>query len=189
MKATLEGVGKAYNGVPVLRAVSAELTGHTVLMGPSGRGKTTLARLLLGLETPDCGKVTVDGRLAAVFQEDRLCGQLSAEENVALVLKRGADKQTVRAALEQLGLPGSEQKKPVRQLSGGQKRRVALARALLAPADGLVLDEPFKGLDETALQIAMAWTREKAQGRWLLLITHDPVQAAYFGGRLWQLGE
>ena len=187
MYAELTDVTKRYGGETVLEKVSRRLEGTTVLMGPSDRGKTTLARLLLGLEKPDEGRVTVTGRLAAVFQEDRLCPQLSAVANVALALP-GHDEQTARQALEELGLSGEDLTKPAALLSGGQQRRAALARAMLAPAEGVVLDEPFKGLDEDTAALAMAWTKRKADGRWLLLITHDPEQAAWFGGSLWRLG-
>ncbi len=187
MYAELTGVTKRYGGETVLNDLTRRLEGVTVLMGPSGRGKTTLARLLLGLEKPDGGRVTVTGRLAAVFQEDRLCPQLSAVANVALALP-GRGEAAARRALEELCLSGEDLTKPAALLSGGQQRRAALARAMLAPADGVVLDEPFKGLDECTAARAMAWTRQKAEGRWLLLITHDPEQAAVFGGTLWQLG-
>ena len=186
MYAELTGVTKRYGGETVLRDVTRRLEGTTVLMGPSGQGKTTLARLLLGLEKPDEGTVTVTGRLAAVFQEDRLCPQLSAVANVALALP-GKGEAAARRALEELGLAGEDLEKPAALLSGGQQRRAALARALLAPAEGVVLDEPFKGLDEATAARAMAWTRERTAGRWLLLITHDPAQAAFFGGALWRL--
>lgn len=188
MYAELTGVTKRYGGETVLDKVNRRLEGVTVLMGPSGRGKTTLARLLLGLEKPDEGRVTVSGRLAAVFQEDRLCPQLSAVANVALVLP-GRGEEAARRALEELGLSGEDLTKPAALLSGGQQRRAALARAMLAPAEGVVLDEPFKGLDEATAALAMDWTKRQAAGRWLLLITHDPEQAACFGGSLWQLGQ
>ncbi len=187
MKAELQNVTKCYGQTVVLENISKTLTGTTLLTGPSGRGKTTLARLLLGLEEPDGGTVKTDGRLSALFQEDRLCGQLSAVENVALVLGKRPDKAQVSRELSALGLGKEELQKPARLLSGGQKRRVSLARAMLAPADGVVLDEPFKGLDEAARKKAVLWTKQKAAGRWLLLITHDPRDLADFEGSLWQL--
>lgn len=189
MEVTLQNVYKRYGAAKVLQGVSARLSGCTVLMGPSGCGKTTLSRLILGLEKPDNGHIQAPGKLVAVFQEDRLCPQLSAVENVALVCGRAVEAAGVVRALKALGLEGESLQKPAAELSGGQKRRVALARALLAPADGVVLDEPFKGLDEAACLRAMEWTKRAAGGRWLLLITHDEAQARYFGGRLWRLGE
>ena len=85
-------------------------------------------------------------------------------------------------ALAALGLCEEDWSKPARQLSGGQARRVALARAVLAPAEGVILDEPFKGLDEETRQRAMDWVRRMLKGRWLLLITHDEQEAEAFGG-------
>ena len=187
MYAELTGVTKRYGGETVLESLTRRLEGVTALMGPSGRGKTTLARLLLGLEKPDSGRVAVTARPPTVFHYDRLPPQLNAVANVALALP-GHGEALARQALEELGLSDEDLDKPAAVLSGGQQRRVALARAMLAPADGVVLDEPFKGLDEATAARAMAWTRQKAAGRWLLLITHDPEQAAFFGGTLWQLG-
>ena len=181
MKAMLTHVSKQYQGVPVLRDVTLTLEGTTVLMAPSGRGKTTLARLLLGLEQPDEGRVECTGHLVAQFQEDRLCPQLSAVQNVALAAAQCSLDQIVQA-LQQLGLNQQDLHKQAAQLSGGQARRVALARALLAPGDGIILDEPFKGLDETTRQKAIRWVQDTLQGRWLLLITHDHQEAAAFGG-------
>lgn len=181
MYAELTDVTKRYGGETVLEKVSRRLEGTTVLMGPSGRGKTTLARLLLGLEQPDSGSLVADGRIVAQFQEDRLCGQLSAVGNVALCCPQ-LGREQIEAALEELGLCEEDWAKPARQLSGGQARRVALARALLAPAEGVILDEPFKGLDEETRQRAMDWVHRALNGRWLLLITHDEQEAGAFGG-------
>lgn len=181
MKAILKGVGKRYGDQWVLRDLDLTLEEVNVLMAPSGRGKTTLARLLLGLEQPDSGSLVADGRIVAQFQEDRLCGQLSAVGNVALCCPQ-LGREQIEAALEELGLCEEDWAKPARQLSGGQARRVALARALLAPAEGVILDEPFKGLDEETRQRAMDWVHRALNGRWLLLITHDEQEAGAFGG-------
>lgn len=181
MRAVLKNVNKSYGGQQVLRNLNLTMEGTNVLMAPSGQGKTTLARLLLGLETPDSGSVEVNGRIVAQFQEDRLCKQLSAVGNVALCCPQKSQEQ-IEAALTALNLTSADWNKPARQLSGGQARRVALARALLAPADGVILDEPFKGLDEATRQQAMDWVKQRMIGRWLLLITHDETEAVAFGG-------
>ena len=118
-----------------------------VLWAPSGWGKTTLLRVLMGLETPTSGSVQGVGRVSAVFQEDRLCPQLNAVQNVALVLP-GLEiqyKEQIETCFQQFGLDSTALVLPARKLSGGQKRRVALLRALLAPSDTLLLDEPFTG--------------------------------------------
>lgn len=182
MRAVLQHVSKRYQNQIVFDDLNLVLEGTTVLMAPSGYGKTTLSRLLLGLEQPDSGKITVDGRLVAVFQEDRLCSQLTAVQNITLV-STDVDKKQAQNALLSLGLTQAELKKPVRQLSGGQARRVALARALLASADGVLLDEPFKGLDQETRQKAIEWTKKQIGNRWLLLITHSAEEAKAFGGK------
>ncbi len=160
----------------------------TVLMGPSGSGKTTLANILLGLVPPDGGTVAgLDGaRLAAVFQEDRLCEGLTAPANVRLVLHDdGAHRRSrdaVRAELAAVGLTDEDLAKPVSQLSGGQRRRVAIVRAMMTEADLTVLDEPFKGLDEATKDRVLAYVRDRLAGRTALVITHDPAEAARFDG-------
>ena len=152
----LAGVSKAYGALRVLEDVTARFApGRThVLMGPSGAGKTTVLRLLAGLEDPDAGRVErpVGARLAMTFQEDRLLDGLTATANIRLPLEplRGArlerELARERAALEAVGLPVD--RRPVRELSGGQRRRVAILRCALADADVMLFDEPLKGMDE-----------------------------------------
>ena len=181
MRIELHDVCKSYDGQPVLRDLTASLEGRVVITGPSGCGKTTLSRLLLGLEVPDSGTVQMDGRLSAVFQEDRLCPGLTAFDNVALVCPADADPERIRRGFAALGLGREDWEKPARQLSGGQKRRTAILRALLAPADGILMDEPFKGLDPDTKQAAMTFVREQTRGRLLILITHDADEVEFFG--------
>lgn len=175
-----EGVGKAFGNQQVLRGFSACITpGQRVaLLGPSGAGKTTLLRLLLGLDEPDEGSVNgVQGqRFACVFQEDRLCEDMDAAGNVALVLPRGS-RGAAQQALQVVGLLGEDLEKPVRELSGGQRRRVALVRAVLAQSDVLILDEAFNGLDEATRQKAFAFIEENLRGRTLVVVTHDEAVA------------
>ncbi|KGM15882.1 ATP-binding cassette domain-containing protein [Actinotalea fermentans] len=177
----LRGVRKAYGDQVVLDGLDLDLPDGSVtaLMGPNGSGKTTIGRLVLGLEHPDAGAVTglAGRRVAATFQEDRLCEQLTAERNVRLVLDRARAADAV-AALRAAGLDDDALAKPVRDLSGGQRRRVAIVRALVAPADVVVLDEPFKGLDTAARERLLALVRERCAGRTLLLVTHDAAEAA-----------
>jgi len=112
-----------------------------------------------------------------VFQEDRLLEHLSAEGNLRFVLGRVYDPAAARALLDRLGLPDTGAQ-PVREFSGGMKRRLALARALLAPFDALALDEPFTGLDRENRDLALACIRETAGDRPVLLVTHDAADAA-----------
>ena len=180
MSIRVESLCKSYDGAPVLEGVTftAEPGRITCLMAPSGFGKTTLLRILLGLEKADSGAVTAlaDCRWSAVFQEDRLLPQLSAEGNLRFALGTAYDERDAAALLARLGL-GDVGEKRVRDYSGGMKRRLALARALLAPCDALVLDEPFTGLDEENRAAAWQCIREKAGGKPVILVTHDPADA------------
>jgi NitT/TauT family transport system ATP-binding protein len=183
----LRGVTKRYDDHAVLAGVRLVLDPNSVtaLTGPNGVGKTTLARLLLGLESPDSG--TIDGvaglRRAAVFQEDRLCGHLDAVANVRLVLDRD-QRASAEQELALAGLSSEHLSKPVSELSGGQRRRVAIARAMAARASLVVLDEPFTGLDADTKPAVMEYVRKRLVGRTALLITHDPAEAKSLGARV-----
>ena len=145
------------------------------LVGDNGCGKTTLLRILMGLDTPTAGRVQGVGRAAAVFQEDRLCPQLTALQNVTLVLP-GSEKQyreQIEADFQRLGMDAAALALPAARLSGGQKRRTALLRALWAPSDTLLLDEPFTGMDPDTLAAAAALLRTRCGTEPVLLATHD----------------
>lgn len=177
----LQNVNKRYENHVVLNDLCLELPNgaFTALMGASGVGKTTIARILLGLEIPDAGVVTdVPERRAAVFQEDRLIPSLSAVQNVRLG-KRGATRAEALRLLSQLGLE-ADADKPAAALSGGMRRRVAIARALIADADFVLLDEPFSGLDEDTKDAVMAYVKRALFGKTVLLITHDEREARFF---------
>ena len=189
MELTVRNLTKAYGGAPVLEGFTHTFPAGetTVIMGPSGGGKTTLLRLILGLETPDSGEILLppDARFSAVFQEDRLCENISAAANLRLVrpdLSRAAAEELLRT----LGLEDARQ--PVREYSGGMKRRVAILRALIAPYDLLVADEPFKGLDEATKERVMTFFREQTRGRTVLLVTHEESEAVWFGGPVVTIG-
>ena len=173
----LEHVEKRYGDKVVLRDFSARFPGGecTCIMGPSGCGKTTLLRLILGLETLDGGQIL--GRsfpMAVVFQENRLFEDFSALSNVTAVCPKERRPEAARHLMA-LGL-GESLHAPVRTLSGGMKRRVAVARAVLAPGEVLVLDEPFTGLDRDTKAAVLAYLKDHTQGRTLLLVTHDPAE-------------
>ena len=158
----------------------------TALMGPSGQGKTTLARIIAGLETADSGNVIIGGRealngsyagrTAFLFQEDRLLPWLNIYDNIALG-RRAADPEKIRNLARQLEIEKELWKLPD-ELSGGQRHRAALARTFAADTSLMILDEPFRGLDSglKARIIDRLWENETA-GRTVLLITHSEGDA------------
>ncbi len=197
-----EEISKSFGDQPVLRNFSAKLVpgGSYLVTGESGIGKTTFLRILMGLESVDGGRVQImrgesrsagSGRVpapraagagrpgcrsirlraSAVFQEDRLFEDLTAAENIGLV--RGAPP--AHRIKEELGrlLPEDAADRPVRELSGGQKRRVAIVRALLAESETVFMDEPFTGLDEENRRRAAEYIREKQGGRTLVVTGHS----------------
>lgn len=173
---TVTGLCKAYNGREVLRDVSFTAgIGLTRITGASGIGKTTLLRILLGLESPDRGETNAASlRFAAVFQEDRLLDALDAAGNLRFALGAAYDEARASSLLADLGLADVGSKR-VRDYSGGMKRRLALARALLAPCDALALDEPFTGLDAENRAAALRAVRAAAAEKIVLLSAHEAL--------------
>lgn len=182
MNIVITDLCKAYGEKQVLLNFSTVLEKGktTALMGASGIGKTTLANILLSFETADSGTISgLPESKSAVFQEDRLSENYSALTNVQAVCKNKKDKEMAKNLLRRLGLE-KDLRTQVRDLSGGMKRRVALARALCAEYDFLVLDEPFKGLDELTKEMTMQTVKEMTQDKTVLLITHDKDEAHFF---------
>lgn len=168
----LEQVSKSFGSKQVLDRLDWQIGAgeRWQIAGTSGIGKTTLLRLLMGLELPDEGKITGTERIrfCPVFQEDRLVENWSAVQNVSLVC---ADEALVREILHAL-LPRNALTQPVCTLSGGMRRRVALARALAAEGDVLVLDEPFAGLDRQTIERACGAVKLYGGARTILLVSH-----------------
>ena len=191
-----ENVSFGYKrGINVLSGFSLEVPdgGRVCLFGKSGCGKSTVLRLAMGLAKPGSGRITGTEGLAvsAVFQEDRLIPWKTVLENVALFAdgtERAAAAPADRAAyyLRALGLGDVLHSLPG-ELSGGMKRRVALARALAHKFDLLVLDEPFTGLDEAAKRNAIELVSREAEGKMLLLATHDLLEAEALGAEIIEL--
>ena len=189
MDIVLEKITAGYEKKVVLRNFSAVIPEKrtTVIMGASGSGKTTLLYLLLRLIRPVSGTVNgVPEKLGVVFQEDRLCEDFSAIENIQLVLRKKTKYTIIEDSLREIGL-GDSLHMPVSQLSGGMRRRVAVVRALRAENDAIFLDEPFKGLDAGTKSTVIHFLRKMKAERTVVFITHDEEEAALLGDKVIRL--
>ena len=189
-KLELHGLTKRFGEKTLFENLTLTVEGPAVLWAPSGWGKTTLLRILMGLEHPDSGTVQGVGRVGAVFQEDRLCPQLTAVQNVELVLaeEKTEYKKKIVNDFQQIGYDAEALALPARKLSGGQKRRAALLRALWAESDTLLLDEPFTGMDPATMKKAAALLKERCGGKVVLLATHDREAIRELGWNVLELG-
>ena len=190
-------VSKSYGGMQVLQDYSLMLQSgkRYLLTAPSGAGKTTLLRILTGLDSADRGVVKgIPERVGMVFQEDRLCEDYNAVCNIMLGMGKLMDRtvdgvrlsrrqaaEAVRAEAARI-LPADCLDQPVRELSGGMRRRVALLRAVLSDADFLILDEPFTGLDEENLIRCGEYLLEHLAGKTLLATSHRAQDAELLQG-------
>ncbi len=188
----INNLSKSYGELQVLKKLNLTLaSGQTYcLMGASGSGKTTLLRIVLGLEQPDSGTISLSpkpaDRLVAVFQDNRLCETFSALDNVSLAAGRTYSQRDIYQELLRL-LPEESILRPVSTLSGGMKRRVAIVRAVLAPSCGILMDEPFTGLDDDTRQTVINYIKEKTTGKLLVVSTHQEEDVAALGGTLLRL--
>lgn len=172
MNIELKNVTKTYDSKPVIKDFSYifENGKQYLLKGDSGSGKTTTINVILGLTTPTSGSVTSDNRYSVVFQEDRLLEEFSSIDNLRFV-NPSLDVQTISSHLSRL-IPGADITLPVKAFSGGMKRRVAIARAILAESDVVIMDEPFTGLDRASAELALMYIKENRGCRTLIITTH-----------------
>ena len=178
----LRNIDFSYGEKPVLKNFSLSLPekGVICLFGASGLGKTTVLRLMAGLETPRAGSIEgfENKRITFIFQEDRLLPWRTAKENVALALGNAPDAEGKAVRwLGALGLENDVDRYPD-EMSGGMCRRVSAARALAPESDVILADEPFTGLDEKN-RIALAKLfAEKAEKELVVIVTHSEEEAA-----------
>jgi len=207
-KLEIRGLSKAYGAVQILNglALAVPSGGRVVVLGPSGSGKTTLLRLIAGLDLPDAGEVLLDGavmstpgwaappserKVGMVFQTPALWTIMTVAENIRFGLgglERATARQRVGELLAAIELEGLAGRYP-HELSGGEARRVALARALAPRPALLLLDEPLTNLN-VALKAKVHAVLEAhlaAQQSTLVYVTHDPVEAEAIGGQVLNL--
>lgn len=173
----------AYGEKQIFGGFSLEIPdgARSCIFGGSGCGKTTLLRLITGLEEPADGSIETGGvRFSAVFQEDRLLPFKTVLENITLI---GSEKETALYMLAQLGIAEAADKYPS-ELSGGMRRRAAIARALSAEYGCLILDEPFAGLDKENIEKAAALISESIGERTLIAVTHSEREAELLGAKI-----
>ena len=187
MNINISNLTKKYGKKEIFKNFSLEIeTGKvTALMGKSGFGKTTLIRILMELEKYDEGKITglENQKISTVFQEDRLCENLSAITNISIVCEKETSIREISVELEKIGLKES-QNKPVKTLSGGMKRRVAIIRCIMAKSDIIIFDEPLKGLDEITKKNVIRYLKEKIRGKTVIIVTHDIEEARQLDGTI-----
>jgi phospholipid/cholesterol/gamma-HCH transport system ATP-binding protein len=208
----LDSLRKSFGTSSILKGLSLEIPDgqNTVIIGPSGSGKSVTLKLIVRLLEPDSGSVAVDGamvgdmdreelaalrgRIGYVFQFAALFDSMTVAENIRMgLVRRGFDEHTIRTRIEEsldvVELAGSEQKMPA-ELSGGMRKRVGIARAIALKPRYILYDEPTTGLDPvTAAVMDQLMVRTRDLGVTGLVVTHDMRSAFSVGDRLAMLHE
>jgi NitT/TauT family transport system ATP-binding protein len=191
MDIRLQHVSKQFGENRVIKDLNVTFANKQMncLMGASGIGKTTIINIIMGLAKPDEG--TIQGlrgkRIAAVFQEERLIEHWDAIQNVRLACDKSVTAEDVMIEFDKVGLTGHSNK-PVRELSGGMRRRVAIVRATMAKSDLIIMDEPFKGLDEALKIHIIEYVKEKTKGKTTIIVTHEKDEVELLEAKLVTLG-
>ena len=183
MEIQINNLSIGYEDKIILKNISEHISAgeHIALTGASGIGKTSFINAIMKLINYD-GEIIIPNnvRFSAVFQENRLFEGLSVYKNIRIT----THDHPVDIIKQHITLAGLLPETIVNTLSGGMKRRVAILRAILAPFDILILDEPFKGLDADTKLIMMNMVKEKISEKTMLLITHDPSEIQFFNPRI-----
>ena len=200
----LDGVGFKTDDAVILHNINFQLRAgeFKLITGPSGCGKSTLLKIIASLLSPTSGRLFFDDADVATLSPERYrqqvsyCAQTpalfgdSVYDNLIFpwqIRNKQPDPQALLADLQRFGLDENMLEKSINELSGGEKRRLNLLRILMGAPNVLILDEPFKGLDVTTKQIVMQYVKEKTAGKTTFLVTHDAVEADFFGGNRWTL--
>lgn len=195
MQVNLENIKKSFGDFNVFENLSLKIEDNkiTCITGPSGCGKTTILNMISGLIKVDSGNISgVNDRISYIFQENRLLPWKTAKENILFVLKdimsEKEREEVTEQYLKMVGLYEFKDYYPS-QLSGGMIQRVVLARAFAYPADLLLMDEPFKGLDrdlKNSIMLAFLdlWEKNK---KTVILVTHDKDEALFLGDEVYVL--
>jgi NitT/TauT family transport system ATP-binding protein len=194
----IENIAASYDGLAVLDGISLTLRhgAVTVVLGPSGCGKTTLLNVIAGLKLFDAGRREgFEGcRFSYAFQDDRLLPWLNARENLAYVLSGSLPRDEASARIDRFlaasGLAAFSRSRP-RELSGGMRQRLSLARAFAYPSDVLLLDEAFKAVDlRTKIDLMDTFLNlMREEGRTVVAVTHDLEEAVYLADDVVVLSE
>lgn len=191
----LDGICKSYGEKNVLRGVSLSLgDGERIaIMGESGCGKTTLMRIIAGLEKPDAGSISPEprkGRISYCFAEPRLFENADVLKNVTCVLPKGEAARNEKISREILSALGiTDLHAYPHELSTGMAQRVSLARAIAYDAPLFLLDEPFRGLDAQMRSDAIAYLQSVLSGKSVIMITHSEDEAKMLADRIFVLSE
>lgn len=188
MALSIKNVSKAFDSKKIFNSFSYEFSDHGIyaITGESGIGKTTLLRMISGLDTEFSGEIIGGGRknVSVAFQEYRLFPELNVFDNVLLASFEkitDAAKLRVKEVLYELGFNDEDMKLFTAELSGGMKQRVSLARAFLREAPVLLLDEPTKELDSDNSGVILAFIKREAEKRLVIMVTHSLEDAKTVG--------
>ena len=184
MDILMEKINKSYGDKEVLRDFTTKFEEGTVtfITGESGIGKTSIIRILMGLEGYQSGRISgLEGKeISVVFQDDCLCDKLSLDKNLSMVIDgQQVKEQYLDRLLGIFGLEGYRHKR-VAELSGGMKRRLAILRAILYPHNLMIMDEPFKGLDEENKKLVMGQLAKGLVDKTAIIVTHDKTEIDFF---------
>ncbi len=183
-------ISKSYGNRTVLKNFNIEIReGQTTfVLGKSGSGKTTFSKIVLGLEKIDTGKISgLDGKkISVVFQEDRLMENMTIGSNFKMTVDSHINSKQIIEKMEKIGLFQSLETK-ISELSGGMKRRISILRAFLIEFDLIVMDEPFRGLDDETKEIVMNFVIQNIKGKTAIIITHNKDEVEYFAEKIKEL--